>query len=126
MSIHAAVPSVLVVSGDRDVRKIVHWILDEFDVPHHAVPNWRAAIGFVTHFGPSLVIADWDDVQGDGKGLAALLRTAWNKPIPLIILSGRADAEELAEDLGAVAGLRKPLNGTRLLAVVAKVVAVPG
>lgn len=106
---------ILVVAADYRVRRIIGWVLDELCVEHLDVPNWRAGVAVIGRQHPALVIADWDDV-GDGKGLAALLKTGWRRPVHLVILSGRSDLARLTTEIGAQGALAKPVNGPRLMA----------
>jgi DNA-binding NtrC family response regulator len=113
--------TVLVVIGDETQRRLVGWIVAEMNLPASLVPNWRAAL--VSTIGaPSCIIADLDDA-GDNTAGAAVLRKSWGGTVPLIVLGRQPDVDERAAQLGAVAGLRKPINGSTLMGIVERSVA---
>jgi DNA-binding NtrC family response regulator len=100
---------VLVVIADPQRRQLVGWILDELELPNVLVATWRAAVA-KTSGPPLLAIGDVDELKGTTAGMVALVSRGWGEPIPLVILSSQVDLEAVAEKLGAVAGLRKPIN----------------
>src|SRR5262249_26517902 len=106
---------VLVVIADPAYRTLVGQVLDGQDIAHLAVPRWRDAVAWLDQ-RPALAIVDLDVVPNHRANVAALLRSGWGEPVPFVALSGRADVGEVAVELGAVVGLRKPLNVGRLMA----------
>jgi hypothetical protein len=108
--------TVLVVIGDETQRQLVGWIVAEMNLPARLVPNWRAALVSTTG-APSCIIADLDDA-GDNTAGAAVLSKSWGGTVPLIVLSRQPDIAERATRVGAVAGLRKPLNVGALMGIV--------
>jgi DNA-binding NtrC family response regulator len=112
--------TVLVVIGDETQRQLLGWIVAEMNLPARLVPNWRAAL--VTTIGaPSCIIADLDDA-GDNIAGAAVLRKSWGGTVPLIVLSRQPDVADKASRIGAIAGLRKPLNVGTLMGTVQRLV----
>jgi hypothetical protein len=66
-----------------------------------------------------------DHVGANTAGVVAFLRTGWassgwGESVPFIGLSHRADIDDIATELGAVAGLRKPINVALLLKTVGR------
>jgi DNA-binding NtrC family response regulator len=115
--------TVLVVIGDETQRQLVGWIVAEMNLSARLVPSWRAAL--VSTIGaPSCIIVDLDDT-GENTGGAAVLRKGWGGTVPLIVLSRQPDVDERAAHLGAVAGLRKPLNVGALMGTVQRLVPLP-
>jgi hypothetical protein len=108
--------AVLVVIGDDTQRQLVGWIVAELNLFACLVPSWRVAL--VSTIGaPSCIIADLDDA-GENSAGAAVLRKSWGGIVPLIVLSRRPDIADRAAMVGAVAGLRKPLNVGALMGTV--------
>jgi hypothetical protein len=58
---------------------------------------------------PACIIADLDDVGENASGVA-VVRKGWGGTVPLLVLGRQPDIAERAAQLGAVAGVRKPLN----------------
>jgi FixJ family two-component response regulator len=112
-----------VVIGDDTQRQLVGWIVAEMDLPARLVPSWRAAL-VSTVGAPSCIIADLDDA-GDNAADVAVLRKSWGGTVPLVVLSRQLDIDERAAHLGAVAGLRKPLNVGALMGTVQRLVPLP-
>jgi FixJ family two-component response regulator len=115
---------ILVVIGDESIRRLVGWILAELDLPAQLTVSWRDAL-VSTNGPPSCIIADIDDV-GENAGGVAVLRKGWGGRVPLVVLSQQPNVDERAAQLGAVAGLRKPINGEALMGVVERSVARNG
>jgi hypothetical protein len=112
-----ATSCVLVVIADSELRQLVRWLLGELDLAHVLAARWRAGILAVTG-GLSLLLCDLDDLHENPLGLAALAARGWDGPVPLTVLSRRADVEEIAGAFGAVEGLRKPISVGALMTAV--------
>jgi FixJ family two-component response regulator len=115
--------TVLVVIGDETQRQLVGWIMAEMTLPARLVPDWRVALVSTTG-PPSCIVADLDDVGDNATGVA-VLRKSWGGAVPLIVLSRQPDVAEQSSRLGAVAGLRKPINVGTLMSVVERSVTRP-
>lgn len=99
---------VLVVIRDARIRQLVGWIVAEMELEATLTATWREAIGSTTG-APACIVADLDDVRDKTAGVAAL-RKGWGGNVPLIILSHRSDIAEQATAVGALAGIRQPMN----------------
>jgi DNA-binding NtrC family response regulator len=110
-------PLVFVVIADAELRQRVGWIIGEMNLPHVLVPTWRQGVAEVTE-RPTLVICDIDGLEDKAMGMGALVSRGWGDPVPLIILSGRPDIEEIAGAFGAVKELSKPINVGALVVAV--------
>jgi hypothetical protein len=64
------------------------------------------------------VICDSDDLPDGAMGMTALVARGWGEAVRLIVLSWRADVEEIAGAFGAIEGLRKPINVGRLMTAI--------
>jgi DNA-binding response OmpR family regulator len=115
---------VLVVIADPQVREIVGWTLDDLGLAHVDVPGWRRAVA-TTDVRPLLAIGDLDDVGKNVAGVRALLRASWGEPVPVVLLGSRPDVADVAAEMGAAAGLRKPLDVGMLIAAVKRILPPP-
>jgi hypothetical protein len=59
------------------------------------------------------------------QGAVAVLRKGWGGAVPLVVLSRQTDLDERTAEIGAVAGLRKPLIGEALMGTVQRLVPLP-
>jgi CheY-like chemotaxis protein len=102
-------PSVLVVDDDVDTRDLVNYVLERHGFETLCVASAPAALEVMRRHPPDIVVTDLSMPGMDGAQLA---RTMRGEPglagIPLLVLSGVADAEDLAADL-ACEVLRKPV-----------------
>jgi FixJ family two-component response regulator len=112
--------AVLVVIGDDTQRQLVGWIVAEMNLSARLVASWRTAL-VATSGAPSCIIADLDDVSDTAAGIA-VLRKSWGGTVPIVVLSRHPDVADQAPRLGAVAGLRKPLNVGALMSAVQRLV----
>jgi DNA-binding response OmpR family regulator len=116
--------SVLVVIADPQLRQTIGWLLDDLGLTHVDMPGWRRAVT-TTDIRPGLLIGDLDDVGKNVAGLRAVLRASWGEPIPFVLLSSRRDVTEIAAELGAAAGLCKPVDVGMLIAAVNRILPTP-
>jgi hypothetical protein len=107
--------SILVAIADETQRQLVGWIVAEMNLSLRFVPSWRGAL-LATTGTPSCIIDDLDDA-GDNTGAVAALHRSWGGTVPLIVLSRQPDVADKPTPLGAVAGLRKPINVSPLMSV---------
>lgn len=115
-------PRVLIVEDDAETSALV---ASELDATQRysavAVPTLAAArqaldtASFVTDF--DAIVLDVTLPDGDGRTLCAELR-GQGVSLPIIILSGRDDEEDVVQALngGADAYMRKPFHAAELLA----------
>jgi len=114
---------VLVVEDDADILRAIVQVLEDERVPVRAAENGRAALAVLREAGaprPSVILLDLMMPVMDGWAFRAeQLRDPTLSDIPVIVLTADGHALEKAGVLGGVAGLRKPVELTTLLAALA-------
>jgi len=108
---------VLVVDDDADLRELVTIALEDagFAVAATGLPTEAAALAFAT--SPRLVLLDLSMPEFDPAPLVAALRSVRTAP-EVVALTGRCDAEQLADALGLDGVLVKPFSTEALVAFV--------
>jgi CheY-like chemotaxis protein len=112
----ACLGTVLLVEDDGDVRQAISEILRE---SHYAVleyANGQEALASTGAGEPCVILLDMMMPVMDGWQFRALQR---NDPhlgkVPVVVLTAHADAGHVAEQLGAAAFLKKPVQLEALL-----------
>lgn len=109
-------PTALLIDSDRPIRRLLRNLLE----PHHyrvgEAENGAAGIKEAVARRPDVVILEPELPDLDGLEVLKRLRE-WN-PVPVLILSARADEESkvAALDAGAEDYLTKPFGSAELLA----------
>jgi two-component system response regulator MprA len=115
--------TVLVVEDDRDVRDAIAEVLDDSGYLPVLAANGREALARLRSGEPlpHLILLDlmmpemdgWEfrSVQGSDPALSG---------VPVVVLTAHADAQDAADRMHAAGFLRKPVQLTELLAVVAR------
>ncbi|MAN63231.1 MAG: hypothetical protein CMI60_14935 [Parvibaculum sp.] len=112
---------VLVVDDNFHMRRLVHTILEAFDVKTiREATDGTEALAEIKIRQPDLIISDWEMKPMDGCSFLEVLRRADNKPacfIPVIMLTahGRPRLIRQAFEAGASQFLVKPLTPANLL-----------
>jgi FixJ family two-component response regulator len=109
---------VLVIVTDRELRKVVGWIVGELELKASLKTNWPETM-ITTRSRPSLAIVDLDAPGYHpvvGSELAfAMFRHDFGADVPIVVLSRSPDVESYAGQLGALVGIRKPINADLLM-----------
>lgn len=114
---------VLVVDDDPATRRLVASILDEAGYDTQTAVDGEHAVRSVIALRPDLVILDIHVPEKDMAIRFAQLyrdRVGADDRAPIIALSGASDLEEVGQQLGATAFLKKPFEMDELLRLVAK------
>ncbi len=112
---------VLVVDDNFHMRRLVHTILEAFDIKTiREATDGTEALAEIKIRQPDLIISDWEMKPMDGCSFLEILRKADNKPacfIPVIMLTahGRPRLIRQAFEAGASQFLVKPLTPANLL-----------
>lgn len=118
---------ILLVDDDADIRAVVRLVLRRDGLPTIEAGSGDEAVILATHLVPRAVVLDLELPSCSGEEIAARLRTLYPDGLPIVVLSGRLDASEIAARIGAVACLEKPFNVSDLLAAVHRAVSIsPG
>ena len=108
---------VLIVEDDPEARHILSLILklDDFDVA--SVPGGREALASMSAGSPDLLLLDVMMPEMDGYEVCQWVRSnPATTALPVVMLSGKADAESVARGLefGADEYLAKPITPSAL------------
>jgi CheY-like chemotaxis protein len=112
---------VLVVDDDPDLVQLIAGMLEILGYPVESARNGAEALESVEENPPSLVVLDSRMPVMDGKGFAQALKDRGVR-IPILVISGFANAQQFAADIGADGYLTKPFELTDLLATVQRLV----
>jgi CheY-like chemotaxis protein len=117
---------ILVVDDDADTRELLSEVLSMRDFEVHVARDGRHAFQVLAHIGtPELILLDWlMPVMSGSHFLARKRRNPRLRPIPVVLLSAWTRAWS-ATRRDAVEVLSKPLDLTRLLALVDRICAAP-
>jgi CheY-like chemotaxis protein len=113
---------VLVADDDLLVRSVVEDALQQDGYQVETVSTGRQALTAFVRHQPALLVLDLVMPDMDGPSLVRTLRdqTRWGR-VPVVVLSGLAQAPEVGARLGARACVRKPFDLQQLLAAVEQV-----
>ena len=115
-------PTILIVDDSRYIRELLTLHLSNAGYDVAVAEDAVAAMKFLLHERPALMLVDVDMPFMDGFELfEAVKRDPAYASVAVIFLTGRDDAETRAMTLGARACLHKPLFTQDLLAAVAGV-----
>src|SRR3954469_19145497 len=106
--------SILIVEDEAPMRKVLRLIMEEQGYEAIECKSGAEAIDFIAHTGPSLVLLDLGLPDVDGIDLAKQIRG--RSPVPIVVLSMRADERSIVEalDNGADAYGPKPFREKQL------------
>jgi CheY-like chemotaxis protein len=110
---------IAVADDERDTREYLEAYLSRLGHDVRAAPGGRQLVEICRAFAPDLIVADYAMPGLDG--LAAAAEVNHDRPVPVILISGRHDAEQLARsDVGLVVRfLAKPVDEAELRGAVA-------
>lgn len=114
--------SILIVDDDADAREMLRIALQTDGYRVLTADSVRAALDCLRSSDAGCVLLDLNARGIDGARFRAIQRRdralAW---IPVVVLSSRGDAAEVAQQLDAAAWLRKPFDLGQLRKTVASV-----
>jgi CheY-like chemotaxis protein len=110
---------IAVADDDRDTREYFRLYLSHLGHDFSADADGRQLDEIRRAFKPDLIVADYAMPRLDG--LAAAAEVNRDRPVPVILIPGRHDAEHLARSLGGlvVRVLAKPVKEADLCAAIA-------
>ena len=122
-----AVLSILIVEDDPDLGEMLGELLRSQGHQVTTAVDSPQAMACVAHYMPELVLADYNLPNGpNGLELAASIRAAAGRPLPVIILTGDISSATLrAVTLGGCTVLSKPVGFPELQQAIARVLAPP-
>jgi CheY-like chemotaxis protein len=108
---------IAVADDELDTREYLQEYLAHLGHEVRAAEDGRRLVELCREFGPDLVVTDY--ALPGLNGLAAAAEVNRERPVPVILISGRHDAESLAaKEMHVVAFLAKPVKEERLKAAV--------
>lgn len=111
---------LLVVDDDASIRRLLHAIFTAKGFEVIEAGNGEEALQLVMHPRPCAILLDLEMPVMDGERCYRALR-ARGIAAPVLILSA-ADAEVVADELGADAGMSKPFRIEELTALMGQLV----
>ncbi|MBX6770207.1 MAG: response regulator [Chloroflexi bacterium] len=111
-------PLALVVDDDPSIRTLVRYILEAEGIDVETARNGLEALVKIAHRRPSIVLLDLDMPGCNGEIVAHELRTRYGAELPLVVVSGNLEADEIAERLGVDQYVAKPFSRATILRAV--------
>jgi CheY-like chemotaxis protein len=110
---------IAIADDERDTREYYQEYLSRLGHDVRVAADGRQLVEICSAFGPDLIVADYAMPGLDG--LAAATEVNRDRPVPVILITGRHDAEPLARsDSGLVVRfLTKPVREAELRAAIA-------
>jgi CheY-like chemotaxis protein len=111
----------MVVEDYADVRDIFAAFLNAYGYHVLTAADGLEALDVARATVPDLILLDLRMPRMDGETFRReQLADPQLAAVPVIVLSGNADAEDVAKRIGAVGCLHKPIDSSTLLAAVAR------
>jgi CheY-like chemotaxis protein len=108
---------VLVVEDDPVLRSMVLEVLREDGFHAEGVADGLPALHLAVRRCPSVILLDLGTPDLDGESFARLYHRLPGPHAPLVLMTGAADADDLAKQVGAAGVLSKPFDLAHLVAV---------
>jgi signal transduction histidine kinase/ActR/RegA family two-component response regulator len=113
----AAGQRILLCDDDDEVRTFVARVLDDAGYVVESVSDGRSAVQLVRSAPVSLLLVDFAMHGLNGADVTAAAR-AFRPDLPVLMITGYADTEAVAEQAPGIPVLRKPFEADALLAAV--------
>ena len=107
---------IAVADDEVDTREYLQEYLTYLGHEVRAAADGRQLVELCREFAPDLIITDYAMPGLDGLAAAAEINRA--RPVPVVLISGRHDAQSLATVEGVVTFLAKPVKEKDLRAAV--------
>ena len=107
---------IAVADDELDTREYLQEYLTYLGHEVRAAEDGRQLVELCREFAPDLIITDYAMPGLDGLAAAAEINRA--RPVPVVLISGRHDAQSLATVEGVVTFLAKPVKEKDLRAAV--------
>ena len=114
----AVIPDILVVEDDEDTRWLVADALGDNGYHVLQARHGAEALRLLEGASPSAILLDIRMPVMDGVTFARTYRGRSATPVPIIVMTGEADAERFYREIDADATLRKPFHLLDLVDVV--------
>jgi CheY-like chemotaxis protein len=106
---------IIIVDDDVSVRNLIKRIIERTCISFSIsiAENGQDALAIYEKYGADLVVTDGDMPMMDGVGLTRIIRQS-DISMPIIMVSGAADAKQKAFEAGVTAFLDKPIAAKQL------------
>jgi DNA-binding response OmpR family regulator len=111
-------PFILIVDDDPRIRQVIRDVLTEEGFTVATAADGPQAIRRAADQPPALVVLDMGLPRMDGYEVAAALRAAHGRALPILTITADGGAADKARRVGAFAYLRKPFDLDDLVAAV--------
>ena len=101
---------ILVVEDDREVQKMICWLLEDEGFPVETAGDGEEALRLAMEQRPSLVVLDLNLPLLDGEEVAEGLRAMYGDVVPIVVVSSDNERTPRARRMRAIATLRKPFE----------------
>ncbi len=118
--------TALIVDDDAGVRDLLRFILEGEGLVVETAENGYQGLARALYRRPSLVLLDLNIAYLSGEIVARELRATYGESLPIILVSGNGDVEEVADRIGADAYLAKPFSWNGVLGAVRRALAPVG
>ena len=125
MKTHADVSSVLVIEDEPDLRALMALVLEDRGYTVLTASDGREGLEVLGQSKPDVILLDMKMPVMDGWEFASRYRAAFEHPAPIVVLTAAEDPRTRAEEVGAVAGLGKPVELELLFAALEDAVQRP-
>jgi len=115
--------TILVVEDEPDIADLVKYHLEKAGLPARVVGDGKQAMELIVRDHPDLVVLDVMMPGMDGYSVLAIIKSdAASRDIPVVMVTavGYELNKKLADRLGAVGYMTKPVSSAELLAEVAR------
>jgi len=113
---------IAVADDEADTREFLHECLARLGHEVREAENGRRLVELCREFSPDLIVTDYS--MPGLSGLAAAAEVNRERPVPVVLISGRHDVESLAmAEAHVIAFLAKPVKPADLKAAVESVAA---
>jgi len=112
---------IAVADDEPDTREYLHEYLSRLGHEVRAAENGRQLVELCREFDPDLVVTDY--AMPGLNGLAAAAEINRLRPVPVVLISGRHEAELVSADAAVVTFLAKPVKEKDLKAALDAVAA---
>ena len=117
---------VLVVEDDQALREMLTVILTTSGYQVETASNRQEGLAWLSQQRPRLIILDLRMNDEDGESFAQAVRARFGSAVPIIVLSGAANASERAAAIGAEGLLTKPFQYDELIELVQRLLSATG
>lgn len=110
MKTHGDVSSVLVIEDEPDLRALMALVLEDRGYTVLTASDGREGLEVLGRSKPDVILLDMKMPVMDGWEFARRYRATFEQPAPIVVLTAAEDPRTRAEEVGAVAGLGKPVE----------------